>query len=194
MTSIGRIRLIWLMLCITCLYTASAWIWPNTQVLICLRSFQITTSIAVVIRWRAAFVQVWREGLKASDDVMSTVALVGAYASMGGSALWLYLWRGADEPRWMVDAAINGYFVLLAGWCALVHSTAPGTEAGRMSTVAKHYMIWVALSTVLLSVVGLYGGTEFKPVAEWLEPYLGERNVTTGLVNHWKLPKTESAP
>lgn len=180
-----RTRLLWLMLLVAVGCSWAMWLWPNTNVLICLRSFQVTSAVAVVHSYRWSLVQVWRAGRKVDDELLLTAAIVIGYAMTGASAFWLYLWRSADEPRWMVDASINGYFVAVAGWCAMVYATAPGTECGRLTKYARRYILWVFIATIMMAAIGLTSAPLFRRITDTLEPWMSEDSKKIDIPIQW---------
>jgi hypothetical protein len=169
-----RTVLLWVVLLITVGFAFFSYLFPNPKVLIVARSFQATTSFAVVIRYRWAFRDVWRQGLAATDDALLTFAIVGMYLALGVNAIWLWLWRGALERQWMIDASVNGYLVLITAFMALLHIGAPGTLNGRLARETKFYVIGIVVAGIILSVVGLLATDTFQEIADILEPFMAE--------------------
>jgi len=169
-----RTMLLWVVFLITVAFAAFSYWFPNPKVLIVARSFQAATSFAVVIRYRWAFVEVWRQGLAASDEALLTFAIVGMYFALGANAMWLWVWRGSLERQWMIDASFNGYLVLITAFMAMLHIGAPGTSNGKLARETKFYVVGIVIAGVVLSIVGLLATEEFKHIADILEPYMAE--------------------
>jgi hypothetical protein len=170
-----RAALLWVVLLITIGFAFFSYVFPNPKVLIVARSFQAATSFAVVIRYRWAFREVWRQGLAASDEALLTFAIVGMYLALGINAVWLWVWRGSLERQWMIDASFNGYLVLITAFMALLHIGAPGTLNGRLAREVKFYVIGIVVAGVILSVVGLLATETFQDISDMLEPFMAER-------------------
>lgn len=167
--------LLWAVLLITITFSIFSYWFPNPKVLIVARSFQATTSFAVVVRYRWAFVEVWRQGLAASDEALLTFAIVGMYLALGINAMWLWVWRGSLERQWMIDASFNGYLVLITAFMALLHIGAPGTLEGRLAREVKFYVLGIVVAGIVLSIVGLTATETFQHFSDILEPYMAER-------------------
>jgi hypothetical protein len=170
-----RAALLWVVLLITIGFAFFSYMFPNPKVLIVARSFTAATSFAVVIRYRWAFREVWRQGLAASDEALLTFAIVGMYLALGINAVWLWVWRGSLERQWMIDASFNGYLVLITAFMALLHIGAPGTFNGRLAREVKFYVIGIVVAGVILSVVGLLATETFQDISDMLEPFMAER-------------------
>lgn len=170
----SRLGLIILLIILVFGFTIAFWLFPNSSVLIVIRSFQIASSIAVVWAYWPALKRVIREGFRGNADQLLSSAIVLGYVAMGVNAFWIWLWRGALEEHWMVDAAINGYCVVLSSWTAIMYSAAPGTVDGEITKSNKYMLLVLFLGTVVLSIVGLTGTPVFKWIEQTLKPYMAE--------------------
>jgi hypothetical protein len=184
-----RSGLIGLLGILTLTYTLAAMAWPNADVLLVVRSFQITSSGAVVWRYRPALVKIWREGFRGDDHDLLTFAIVLGYGALGLNAFWLWLWRGALETFWMVDAAVNGYCVLVSCWAAILYTASPGADQGVLTRESKKLVVIVFAATFVLSVVGITATPAFVAVEQFLKPYMAESPLKSGRrrgANEWR--------
>lgn len=172
-----RLGLVGLLVCLTIAYTVAAYFLPNTLILIIVRSFQVAASGAVVWRYRPGLVKVWRQGFRGNDEEILTFAIVLGYGALGINALWLWLWRGALEPHWMVDAAINGYCVVISAWAGVLYSAAPGADHGELTRGSKRMVTLVLLATFALSILGLTASPMFMRLEAWIKPYMAEHTI-----------------
>lgn len=145
----------------------------NADMLIVMRAFQITSSFAVAIRFWPAASEAWREDFKSSYQIYAFSMMVLSVA-LGLNAIWLWLWRSADEPRWVVDSWINGFFVLVT---YLAHSgkiIAPGLKDGKPQHEAYTFIICTLVIGVILAVVGLLDSKLAAAVLRFMEPIARE--------------------
>lgn len=145
----------------------------NKEMLILMRSLQVTSSFAVAIRfWPAARVA-WQENFKTAGQVYAFAMMLLSLA-MGGNALWLWLWRSADEPRWMVDSWVNGYFVLLVYLAQSGKLIAPGSRDGRPRREAYSFIGWTLVAGAILGVIGLLDYDQATSIIKFMEPFTRE--------------------
>jgi hypothetical protein len=171
----GQPYLIGLLVFTTALFTLAAVVFPNNEVLVVVRSLQVAASFAVVLAYSPALRCYWTRGEMRSPDAILTVAIVMSFLVAGLSSLWLYLWRSADEPRWMVDAAINGYFVCMSAWAAILYASAAGTSQGGVIRATRRNLLMVGIITAVMSAAGLFFPSFFSGLAAGLEPFMAER-------------------
>lgn len=181
--TLTRCQLFYLFIVSSALYTTVALLRPNTEVLVAVRAFQVTTSIAVVWRFRWAFKAVLKHRGAVDDWTIFSLAILLGYAGQGLNAFWLLIWRSARlgtiesawmGPNWMVDAAINGYWVLVSGWSALLYMSAPGTENGKLTDRNLRLVAQVMIWTLILASIGLTQSFWFIKASLFLEPYMAE--------------------
>lgn len=170
----SRSGLVWFLVFLTTLYTIATAALPNPVVLLVVRSFQVVSSLVVVFRYKPALVKVWKGKFYGEEGELLTFAIVLGYAALGVNAFWLWIWRGALEPFWMMDAAINGYCVVVSAWAGLIYSAAPGTADGKFSSESKKMITVVILGTIVMSAIGLLMTPAFLQVEEYLRPYMAE--------------------
>src|SRR4051812_16708461 len=78
-----------------------------------MRSLQMVSSGAVVIRYFPAARIAWKQNFQNEQQVYAFCMVLLSMAICLNAA-WLYVWRSADEPRAMIDSAmVNGYIVCL---------------------------------------------------------------------------------
>lgn len=175
-----RAGLIGLLGVLTLAYTIAAAAAPNADILLVVRSFQMASSGAVVWRYRPALAKVWREGFQGDDQDLLTFAIVLGYGALGMNALWLWIWRGALETFWMVDAAVNGYCVLVSAWAAVLYTASPGANRGVLTKESKHTLAAVFVVTIILSIIGITATPAFIAVEQFLRPYMAEIPLRAG--------------
>src|SRR4051812_19560006 len=145
----------------------------NKDMLILMRGLQVTSSFAVAIRfWPAARVA-WREDFKTAGQVYAFAMMLLSVA-IGGNAIWLWLWRSADEPRWVVDSWVNGYFVLLTYLAQSGKLIAPGSNDGRPQHEAYAFIWWTLAAGAVLGVIGLLDYNYAVDILRVLEPFTRE--------------------
>jgi hypothetical protein len=157
----------------TLAFVLVAYMVPNTGLLVVMRSLQMASSMAVAIRFWPAAAAGWRDDFKTSASIFA-FCMVMLSVAIGVNAGWLWLWRSADEPRWMVDAAINGFLVLMTYVAQTGKLMSPDVIEPAAKRRAGPYVAWTLVAAVALSVVGLVFIGELTALAEFLRPYLAE--------------------
>lgn len=161
------------MIAATAVYAVAASLEPNPELLIVMRSLQIASSFAVVARFWPAIRIAWREDFRTSAQVYA-FCMVLLSLGIGGNAIWLWFWRSANEPRWMVDSWINGYFVLITYISHTGELTAPGTTERQPQTKAYAHVMCALFVAIALSIIGLVDQDSAERIAEILRPWLAE--------------------
>lgn len=164
-------------------FFAASYYATNPEVLIVLRSLQAASSFAVAIRYWSLAIEAWRANFKTSTHVYAfSIELLAQ--DLGYNALWLWWWRAADEPRWMVDSPVNGFFVLVAMVALVGKLTAPEVRdfdmpenpAGTKRAII--YIIGTLVVACALSIVGLTSETTATKLADLARPWLAGDGVT----------------
>lgn len=158
-------------------FFAASYVAPNPDVLIVIRSFQAAAAYAVAIRYWPWAVDAWRANfIKRSQVYAFSIELLAQ--AIGHNAMWLWWWRSADEPRWMVDSPVNGFFVLMVMVAFTGKLAAPEVREPHMPRNpegAKRvtlYIIGTLVFSIVLSVIGLMNEPKAKRFADWVRPYL----------------------
>lgn len=154
---------------------------PDPKVLIVIRSFQAAMAYAVAIRYWPWAREAWRADFKTRAQVYAfSIELLAQ--GIGHNAMWLWWWRSADEPRWMVDSALNGFFVLIiviafGGKLAAPEVREPNMPDNPMGTKRMvTYIIGAVLFAGTLSWIGLMNDSAARDLAEMVRPYLAGDN------------------
>lgn len=155
------------------IFCAMAAIMKNKEMLILMRGLQVTSSFAVAIRFWPAAKLAWRENFKTASQVYAFAMMILSVA-LGGNAIWLWVWRSADEPRWVVDSWVNGYFVLLTYLAQSGKLIAPGSKDGRPRREAYAFMAWTLVAGAILGVIGLLDYDQADVILRALEPFTRE--------------------
>jgi hypothetical protein len=77
----------------------------------------------------------------------------------------------------MVDAAINGYCVVISAWAGVLYSAAPGADHGELTRGSKRMVTLVLLATLALSILGLTASPMFMRFEAWIKPYMAEHTI-----------------
>jgi hypothetical protein len=172
------------------LYTVIAWYFDNTDVLVIMRSLQFTVSAALLWLLWDAFRIIWKDRDGVDEDHVAMTGQLLLWLAVFFSSMWLLLWRVADEPRWMVDSAVNGFMVLLVVFAGIFQLAAPGARNGRFPLRAiKALMVSVVMALVIAGL-GFYFTNEVTEFTEMIRPWLGETHPEppgpTGYLDEWK--------
>jgi hypothetical protein len=145
----------------------------NADMLIVMRGLQITSSFAVAIRFWTAAKIAWKDDFKTASQVYAFSMFLLSIA-LGFNAIWLWLWRSVDEPRWMVDSWVNGYFVLITYLAQSGKLIAPGSRDGRPQRQAYFFLALTLLAGAIIGVIGLFDGGYAKSFIKIIEPFTRE--------------------
>lgn len=170
---VTRKRLILAFLTMCCVFGGVIWYFPNPQILIVMRAFQLSFSLTVVRRYAPSVIKAFNDEY-VTERTMIAFGFCAFASVIAANAAWLLLWRSADEPRWMVDASINGFMVLFSIYTAGIEIGAPNTNRGQIDPVFWRYIGVAVVSSVVLSVVALTFGDQARAITDWLAPFLAE--------------------
>jgi hypothetical protein len=148
----------------------------NKEMLILMRGLQITSSFAVAIRFWPAAKVAWREDFRTAGQVYAFAMMLLSIA-LGGNAIWLWLWRSADEPRWVVDSWVNGYFVLLTYLAQSGKLIAPGSKCGKPQHEAYAFIGWTIVLGAIIGVIGLLDYDYATHILSAIEPFTRENAI-----------------
>lgn len=170
----------------TIVFCVLATFMKNKEMLILMRSLQVTSSFAVAIRFWPAASRAWQEDFKTAGQVYAFAMMLLSVA-IGGNAIWLWLWRSADEPRWVVDSWVNGYFVLLVYLAQSGKLIAPGSRDGKPRKEAWSFIGWTLVTGAILGIIGLLDYTLATAILEAVEPFTRESAIwdPTRVIPKW---------
>src|SRR4051812_37055561 len=158
----------------------------NKELLILMRGLQVTSSFAVAIRFWPAARMAWRNDFKTASQVYAFAMMLLSVA-IGGNAIWLWLWRSADEPRWVVDSWVNGYFVLLTYLAQSGKIIAPGSHDGMPQRKAYTFLGLTLVIGAILGVIGLLDYDYATTIIRLIEPLTRESAIwdPTAVLPKW---------
>jgi hypothetical protein len=166
-TVVGFAIVLTIIFCILTVFT------KNADMLIVMRGLQITSSFAVAIRFWTAAKMAWRENFKTASQVYAFSMFLLSVA-LGFNAIWLWIWRSVDEPRWMVDSWVNGYFVLITYIAQSGKLIAPGSRDGRPQKRAYIFLAMTLLVGAIIGFMGLVDSNYAKSFIKVIEPFTRE--------------------
>lgn len=155
---------------IFCIITTFA---KNADMLIVMRGLQITSSFAVAIRFWTAAKIAWRNDFRTASQVYAFSMFLLSIA-LGLNATWLWIWRSVDEPRWMVDSWVNGYFVLVTYLAQSGKLIAPGSRDGRPERKAYLFLALTLIAGAIIGFIGLIDSYYATAVIRAIEPFTRE--------------------
>lgn len=154
---------IWLVIfALTLLFAVVAWAVPNIVLLIFLRAGQLTFSFVAIWFLRQAFSSAWKVGADLREADVFTFGTILLHFSVGTNAIWLLLWRVVDEPVWMINSAVNGYFVGLTILAAILQMAGPSAEKGALSRKTLGGIVLSSISAILLVLAMFYFEPELR--------------------------------
>ena len=149
----------------------------NTDVLIYIRSFEVwIAAAAIFVTWPVAK-RMWKNpemGKQASMYEVYAFGTVLILIGTFGSAAWLLVWRLADEPRWMVDAWINGAFVIVITGGIMLQLISPGIEDGEIPKKTRRVWYAAVIFSLVVAFAGMAFSDAFQKLSLILRPYLAE--------------------
>lgn len=180
-TVVGSAIALTLIFCILTIFT------KNADMLIVMRGLQITSSFAVAIRFWTTAKIAWREDFKTASQVYAFSMFLLSVA-LGLNAIWLWVWRSVDEPRWMVDSWVNGYFVLITYIAQSGKLIAPGSRDGRPQRKAYFFLGLTLLAGAIIGFMGLIDADYARAVINAIEPFTRESAIWDpgALIPNWE--------
>jgi hypothetical protein len=149
----------------------------NVDVLIYIRSFEVWIAAAATLTTWPVARRIWNDPER-SDTVSSyEIYSLGTVLILSGTfvtALWLLLWRLADEPRWMVDSWINGLMVIWVSCGIMLQLLSPGIEHGEIPRKTVRVWITAVVFSILVAFCGIMFNKFFMDLSLLLRPYLAE--------------------
>jgi hypothetical protein len=169
----SRVTVVWFAIASTLIFCILTIFTKNADMLIVMRGLQVTSSFAVAIRFWTAAKVAWRDDFRSAAQVYA-FAMFFLSIALGLNALWLWLWRSVDEPRWMVDSWVNGYFVLLTYLAQSGKLIAPGSKHGRPQPQAYVFLALTLVAGAILGVIGLFDNDYASTIIKAIEPFTRE--------------------
>lgn len=169
----SRATIVWFAIASTLIFCILTIFTKNADMLVVMRGLQITSSFAVAIRFWTAAKRAWQADFKTASQVYAFSMFLLSLA-LGFNAIWLWIWRSADEPRWMVDSWVNGYFVLLTYLAQSGKLIAPGSHDGRPQRKAYAFLGLTLVVGAILGVIGLLDYNYATAVIKLIEPLTRE--------------------
>jgi hypothetical protein len=165
----------WAVFFVAVIYGVIAWFVRNNPLLVFLRAVEMTVGASVLIGLWWALRSVWAEGYRrVQPDHIYTLGTVLLWLGVTGNAAWLFVWRVSDEPVWMVNSAINGFFVVLICIGGILQMVAPWAEEGAFPMIAiRRVLISAAIVCVLFSLAYVFHD-KMREFTVFVRPYLGE--------------------
>jgi len=149
----------------------------NTEVLIYIRSFEVWISAAAIFMTWPVARRMWKNPELGRDVSMYEVYAFGTMLILIGtfsSASWLLIWRLADEPRWMVDAWVNGAFVIIITSGIMLQLISPGIDSGEIPKKTKRIWYAAVIFSLVVAFAGIVFSKFFVDVSLFLRPYMAE--------------------
>jgi hypothetical protein len=180
----------WVIPIVIVAYTVVAWHFDNTDILVIMRSLQLTVSGALIWLLWNAFRIVWRDRDHVDEEHVALTGQLLLWIAMFLVSIWLLLWRVSDEPRWMVDSAVNGFLVILVIFAGMFQLAAPGAREGRFPRRALKALTVAVVLALVVASLGFYFTNEVTEFTEMIRPWLGETHPEppgpTGYLDEWK--------
>jgi hypothetical protein len=162
---------LWIGLALAVGYWAIAPFLPTNAQTEWIRVGMAVVSAIAIISWFPAFLTIIREPspVEAQQTILGQVLFL---SGVFGGTIWLYLWRAAGFPSWMILSDINGWFLWLIALGAVFSLIAP-KDLEKVPPRTRWERIWIAIGlTLVLGYILVVVRPDVRPFVEWMKVHL----------------------
>lgn len=128
-TTIFRWRVAWSLAVALAIFWLAWLAFPFQFIMQILNALVLCVSISVVITYSPAWVQTLNKERLNGADALS-LGIGGTWCAEIGQRLWSIIWRGLDQPEWMLTTSLLPLLLTLSFMGGVLHLTAPGAVDG----------------------------------------------------------------
>lgn len=157
MTTLLRWRVAWSLAAVLAAFWVVQAVVPPKMLMQVLNALVLCVSISVVCTYAPAWLQTLGKPRLSGPDALS-LGIGGTWCAEIGQRIWSIVWRGLNQPDWMVSTPVLPLLLTLVFMGGVLHLTAPGAVDGvvpRRNWIILGITIGAAVFVALL--IAMFG-------------------------------------